>query len=748
MEDVWWDKLATETQDAADKNDTKTVYNLLRKAFGPRKAMLTPLRSKDGTSVVSKASEIACRWREHFSDLLNQPSVVDDEVIDSIEQKPIIEHLSNLPTHEEVVASIKKLNLGKAPGSDGLFAELFVHGGQHLHNLLFTFLCKLWQEESVPEDWVNAILVALYKGKGTRDMCGNYRGIALLVTAGKILAGILLKRLNTHVAKNILPESQCGFRAQRGTADMIFTAKQMQEKCREQQMDLYHCFIDLKKAFDTVHRKSLWKILRKIGCPDKFVTMIERLHDGMKARANINGELTDAIPVENGVKQGDILGPTLFSIYFAIVFLVAFEDCEHGVYIRYRTTGKLFNLRRFNAKSKVLLTLIRDLLYADDCDLVTHTERDLQYVMDCLSTSCKSFGLTISIDKTKVMYQPAPGKVRVDPSILVEGKHLEVVQKFVYLGSTLNDSCSLDDEIITRVQKGTIAFRGLETRCWKKRSISLSTKLKVYSACVLPSLLYACETWVPYKQHIKTLERFHQRCLRRILNVHWSSHLPDTEILHRAGLRSIESLLILHRLRWVGTLVRMSDHRLPKQALYGELAVGKRPPHKPRTRFKDCIRNDLKCCEIDLDTWEDQCLDANGWRNSMKKSVAAFEVKRVDHEKVKRAVRKRENVLLQVTNLVCDVCSRICLSKAGLKSHSRTHQTQPVIVYDINPLNCMSCNKVCKSKSGLKRHMQIHNVEDELATPATGIQNLMCSECGKACRSLAGLKSHIRAHAR
>ena len=140
-------------------------------------------------------------------------------------------------------------------------------------------------------------------------------------------------------------------------------------------------------------------------------------------------------------------------------------------------------------------------------------------------------------------------------------------------------------------------------------------------------------------------------------------------------------------------------------------------------------------------------MDANGWRNTIKKAVTTFEVKRVDHEKVKRAVRKRENVLPQGPNFVCEVCSRICLSKAGLKSHSRTHQTHPVIAYDINPLKCMSCNKVCKSKSGLKRHMRIHNQEDQLATPATGIQNLKCSECGKACRSLAGLKSHIRAHA-
>ena len=310
MEDKWWDNLATKTQEAAEAGDSKTQYNLLNKAFGPRKSSATPLRTKDGNSVLSKDTDIANRWKEHFSDLLNQQSVVDDIVIDSIEQRPTIVHMSDPPTSEEVIASIKRLNLGKAPGSDGLFAELYLLGGEHLQSLLHTFICKLWEDEYVPDDWVNAIMVAIYKNKGPREECGNYRGIALLVAAGKILAGVLLHRLNTHVASNVLPESQCGFRSNRSTVDMIFTARQIQEKCREQHMDLYQCFIDLQKAFDTVNRTALWKMLGKLGCPDKFVSMIKAFHVNMKAWVNVSGQLTDSINVENGVKQGHILGPS------------------------------------------------------------------------------------------------------------------------------------------------------------------------------------------------------------------------------------------------------------------------------------------------------------------------------------------------------------------------------------------------------------------------------------------------------
>ena len=119
-------------------------------------------------------------------------------------------------------------------------------------------------------------IVHIYKRNGDRSCCDNHRGISLLSTAGKILARVLLNRLNDHVSiSNIIPESQCGFRAGRGTTDMIFAARQIQEKCREQNHDLYTVFIDLTKAFESVNRQGLWQVLRKIGCPEKFVKIIQ-----------------------------------------------------------------------------------------------------------------------------------------------------------------------------------------------------------------------------------------------------------------------------------------------------------------------------------------------------------------------------------------------------------------------------------------------------------------------------------------
>ena len=120
---------------------------------------------------------------------------------------------------------------------------------------------------------------------------------------------------------------------------MIFTARQLQEKCQEQNTDLYMTFVDLTKAFDTVSREGLWKIMAKFGCPTKFIAMV---HDGMLARVQNDGEFSDPFPVINGVKLGCVLVPTLFSMRFSAMLTTAFQDGDNGIPIRYRFDGKLF----------------------------------------------------------------------------------------------------------------------------------------------------------------------------------------------------------------------------------------------------------------------------------------------------------------------------------------------------------------------------------------------------------------------
>ena len=178
---------------------------------------------------------------------------------------------------------------------------------------------------------------------------------------------------------------------------MIFAVQQLQEKCIEQNEPLYSVFIDLTKAFDTVNREALWTVLECIRCPPKF----------MSGQVLSNGNMTDAFMVSNGMKQGCVLAPVLFNVFFTRMLSHAVQDLEKGVYIRYCLDGSLFNLCQLTAKTKNLQTLLQEVLFADNCALMAYTEQDLQQMLDHLSEASKLFGLTINLRKMEVLHQPA-----------------------------------------------------------------------------------------------------------------------------------------------------------------------------------------------------------------------------------------------------------------------------------------------------------------------------------------------------
>ena len=341
----------------------------------------------------------------------------------------------------------------RAPGDDSIPAEVYASGGPKLIESLKSLFTSMWTQEKLPQEFKDASIIHLYKRKGNRNSCDNHRGISLLSIAGKILARVLLNRLNAHLERGLLPESQCGFRAGRSTTDMIFAARQLQEKCQEQNVGLFTTFVDLQKAFDTVSRGGLWKIMAKFGCPAKFITMVRLFHDGMHARVQDDGDYSQPFPVTNGVKQGCVLAPTLFSMVFSAMLTDAFRDGDIGVGFRYRTDGSLFNIRRLKAKTKVHEDIARDFLFADDCALNASTQSDMQESMDLFTKACENFGLTISTKKTEVLHQPAPAVPYNEPNINVNGQRLAAVDKFTYLGSTLSRFVNIDEEVAYRIAR-------------------------------------------------------------------------------------------------------------------------------------------------------------------------------------------------------------------------------------------------------------------------------------------------------
>ena len=231
IKNQWWTDLASEIELAHNRNDTKSVFSLLRQAYGPKSPNSVPLLSKDESSTAKTSEDILLRWKEHFSDLFFNPSVVDLDAVNSLPQSEIHHSLMRQPSAEEIQTCLKQLNTGKAAGLDGIPVELLLHGGDNLQRALNQLILNVWSTEPMPQDWIDAFIVTLYKGKGKKSSCGNYRGITILEAVSKVFSRLMLNRLNELVCPNVLPEAQCGFRPGRGTTDMIFAARQLQEKC-------------------------------------------------------------------------------------------------------------------------------------------------------------------------------------------------------------------------------------------------------------------------------------------------------------------------------------------------------------------------------------------------------------------------------------------------------------------------------------------------------------------------------------
>nr|VZI34581.1 unnamed protein product [Spirometra erinaceieuropaei] len=460
---------------------------------------------------------------------------------------------------------------------------------------------------------------------------------------------------------------------------MIFAARQLQEKCQEMRTYLYSTFVDLTKAFDTVNREGLWKIMQKFGCPEQFTQMVRQLHDGMMARVTDNGAVSKAFAVTNGVKQGCVLAPTLFSLMFSAMWMDAYRDERPGIRIAYRTDGHLLNHRRMNFQSRVSTATVHELLFADDCALNTTSEEEMQRSMDLFSAACENFGLVINTQKTVMMHQPSPNSAtapNAPPQISVNGTQLQVVENFPLMTKSPTGS-----------PKASQGFGRLQSTVWNRRGFQLSTKLKMYKAVILPTQLYGAETWTVYAKQARRLNHFHLSCLRRILRLKWQDRIPDTDVLERTGILSIYAILRQIQLRWSGHLVRMDDERLPKRLFYGDVATGSRRQGGQIRRYKDTLKSSLKCLQINPTNWEELALDRPAWRRTVKTGAAIYEANRIAAAKAKREARKSQ--LRPVSNAAaqplptCPRCQRTFRARIGLVGHLRINcasRTAPTIV--------------------------------------------------------------------
>ena len=254
--------------------------------------------------------------------------------------------------------------------------------------------------------------------------------------------------------------------------------------------------------------------------------------------------------------------------------------------------------------------LVKEVRFADDMTLIAGSVGDLTSDVQALgSVSKKDGNLAVSIKKTKVMTTVPEEDVPTGSKVELDNTELERVANFIYLGSGVDASGSVSKEVRRRIVLARAAFDSLRKVLWKRREVSVKTKMRVFRATVLTRLLYGSETWALTAVDLHRLESFQTYCLRRILRISWRDFVTNETVRQRCHQPVLEEVLRQRRMRWLGHVQRMGPERLPRR----RLAVGKRPPGGQRMRWKDVCTKDLRSAGAE-GTWTERCTDRHSWQ--------------------------------------------------------------------------------------------------------------------------------------
>jgi hypothetical protein len=546
---LYWVEMAGMMEQAANVGDTQKLYRLIRQQSKSSNRLPETIRDLTG-AVITDSNHRRNRWKEHFDNLLNH---TDPPAPNPLLQTPITEDYPiypvdiNPPSVNEIERIIARLKNNKAPGEDGIPAEIFKACLPNISHWLHDIYCEVWAAEVIPQDWSEALLIPFFK-KGDSSMCSNYRGISLIDIAGKIFSALLLNRFQSF-RDGRTRVNQAGFRRGRGCSDQIFSLRRLLEHRYRYQQSTVTCFIDFASAFDSLHRLSLWRILEADGVPTKLINLIRAFYRHPGNRVLVNGEQTDRFETRTGVRQGCPLSPVLFNFVIDWILRLSLADFD-GVHISPQHN-------------------ITDLDYADDIAIFSEDYSEMQRILDKVDAVSRSVGLRINASKTKLFsFGFSPTDIL---PISLHGASVEEVSHFKYLGSTFLPNGQCRNEITARIDAARKAFFLLRKSLWSRREISLQTKIKVFQATVRTILLYGCETWPLRVEDEKRLTVFDHRCLRTILRVRYIEKVSNETIRRRCcGIEALGVIIQERRLRWLGHVLRASPSELTHQTLFAK----------------------------------------------------------------------------------------------------------------------------------------------------------------------------------
>ena len=436
---------------------------------------------------------------------------------------------------EETLEALKHLRKHTSPGEDLLTTEILAYGGNLLHTCLLLIFNAWWKIGHVPPSLQRSKVIPIYKQKGSKSEAKNYRPISLLSSAFKLYEKILETRLREFcITTGCIPKEQFGFQANSGSTEAIF--RLLSCIFGRQTAGISIAFLDLSKAFDRIHRPSLWAKLWKLGLPKALLRAIMSTYSAPFSEVAIGATRSDKFSTPHGVRQGSILS--------SLLFLIAFSDIVYSVPktggVQIPTTGGA-------------TTQESAMLFADDSSLVATSLPALGHMFAAFNQSIYSKGAVLNIEKTDVLSNsPASATQQWMSAHGIDGKP-PTIAKCLGIWITLKNN-SWNQHYKKRIRKTKKAFFFLQSRGLRHDQTTAQESIFLIQKLLTPILLHAAEVLTPSTAVIQKVNNLIAYMVANTLGIP-CKHLNHHKILWEANIPDFALQLQVAQLRFHRKLI-------------------------------------------------------------------------------------------------------------------------------------------------------------------------------------------------
>lgn len=468
------------------KSGTTNISNLIKKLKKRQDLKcIKGVRTDEGNIVyeeVEKQNEIVRQFKKMYAELPIDKNLLKDFLTNvNINDEITTDHIVGEIKKEEVDLAITQLNKGKTPGPDGFPAEFYISFHKELSGLMSSVFNEGIEFNNMYQEFYEGTIKLLYK-KGDENEINNWRQVTLMNIEYKILAKVLMNRLETTLDKIINTEQTCAIKG-RNMWDNLCTIRELVSKKELNNSGFYILAMDQKKAFDTISREYLWAVLKEYNFPENYINMVKLLYAKSMVKISVNGNLTEKIDIFRGVKQGCPLSAALYVL--AINPLLTTLKKEESL------TGVILN-------PKVPRCVVS--AFADDVTVFIKNQDELNKVYEYFNMYEKVSGASLNHTKTEAIWI---GNEKDKNFINIELKNeIKILGIFID-----NDNCA-ENNWNKKIEEAID-----ETNKFQNWNVSYREKVELIKILVLSKLMFLSIVFPPNEMIITKLNKL---CIKTI----------------------------------------------------------------------------------------------------------------------------------------------------------------------------------------------------------------------------------------